>query len=334
MRIVLKRAGAFFLAFFLLLTFYVDICAMDIESGESAAERLRRGFESFAEEIDLSEFNIAPEELGKVFSDATKNSPYLFYVDRQLSYTYKKGGCVVSVKPKYTATKEDAMEMAEFCRAEIKKLASFARVGDSELERVRVAHDLICTRFSYDLTLESNNMYSFLKSGRGTCQGYTWTYMALLRELGLECEYAASDAIAHIWLKVKINGEWYHSDVTWDDPPSGEGSGESVSRRHFLFSDKKADADGYRERYGAREIACTSEKYDGEIGLVSCDTLGDTNHGGEVGLYDLLALRMFIEQGRRLGYFCPICADVDGDGALGAGDVDALRARLLTNGVG
>ncbi len=299
-----------------------------LEPEKAAVECLIRGFESFEESIDISEYNILPDELGKVFADATKNSPYLFYVDNHVSYTYRKGGAVVSVIPKYDCTKEEAGERVEFCKGEIKKLAALADFGETELKKAAIAHDLICLYYKYDLTLVSNDLYSFLSSGAGTCQGYTWAYMAVLRELGIECEYVASDKIVHIWLKLKIDGEWYNSDATWDDPPSEEGKENGVSHRHFLFSDKKAENDGYIERYSSIDQVCVSEKYDCEA-LASYHMHGDVDHNGRVELSDLIALRCYAEHLKSDRDVCVICAEINRDMMSDNSDIDELRAALL-----
>lgn len=302
------------------------------EAGKEAMARMRRGFESFESSIDISDLEIAPCELGKLFSDVIKDTPYLFYVSNNLTYSYRAGGCVVEVKPEYTMEKEDAKAALEYCKREVKKMAKLLENRESELERLIFAHDLICQKFSYDLSLESNNMYSFLKSGKGTCQGYTWTYMALLRELGIECGYVASDAIQHIWLWVKIDGVYYHSDVTWDDPLGAENDIE-YRRRHLLFSDAKADQDGYIERYCAKEIKCDEKRYDQGISLshiAFCSLAGDVDHDGIIKLYDLLFFRLYLSGEEILTRnICMLCADLDGNLLIDGNDVRCMRDILL-----
>ena len=301
------------------------------EQRRIAIERMIKGFEDYAESIDLSDLEISPEELGEIFAAATKNSPYLFYVDNNLSYTYRKGGAVVSVLPNYLYPEKEAVEMVTYCKNEISKLSSLAMSGDCELERVIILHDLICKKFSYDLTLQSNNLYSFLATGKGTCQGYTWAYMAALRDMGIECEYVASDTIVHIWLRVKIDGEWYNSDVTWDDPPKNEETGKK-SRAHLLFSDAKAEADGYVNRYSSSDVKCSDKKYDGEDFLVEypfCSLAGDIDHDGYVGVKDVLLLRMHIGKGIEKDSLCLVCADTDGSFEIDEKDLENIRETVL-----
>ncbi len=334
--LMFKKAFAVIISFFFLIGSYTLDAASELTptntseflKHQNAVLRLIRGFESFEESIDISEYGIPPENVGKVFADATKNSPYLFYVGNHLSYTYRKGENVISLIPQYECTEEEARARVEFCKSEIKKLAALADLGQTPLHKAEIAHDLICLRYKYDLTLVSGDLYSFLSSGTGTCQGYTWAYMAVLRELGIECEYVASDKIVHIWLKLKIDGEWYNSDVTWDDPPSEEGRENGVIRRHFLFSDKKAEADGCIERYSSSDQNCVSEKYDSEM-HASYHVHGDVDHNGRVELSDIIELRRYVELFESSGDICVICAELSRDMMLDDFDTDALRDVLL-----
>ncbi len=332
----LGRIISIALALLITVGLCADISAIDGDKASemAAVERMARGFEDFAESIDLSDLKISPSRLGKLFSDAAKNTPYLFYVDNNLSYTFKKDGYVLSVTPKYNCEKSEAINKIEFCKNEVKKITDIASHGKNELEKALIAHDILCRNYSYDLTLENKDIYAFLKNRVGTCQGYTWTYMAILRELGIECEYVASDTVIHIWLKIKIDGEWYHSDVTWDDPPHGDGEELPVSRRHFLFSDIKADEDGYTDRYGAGEHECSSLKYDtydySDL-LSACKKRGDADHDGDADLYDLLMMRSNIEYNDENGAICRVCSDINGDFELTEDDVALIREMMLTN---
>ena len=325
-----KKIIVTFVAILLLSSVFTTVSALEDARREEnelrAVERMIGGFESFAERVDLSDLNIPVASLSILFSHATKNTPYLFYVEKKLTYTYRNN-TVIQVIPKYNMTKEEADNAIDSCRGEVSKMAELVLAGASELEMLILAHDLICSRFKYDLSLESDNIYKFIKEGKGTCQGYTWTYMALLREVGIDCEYVASDSIDHIWLRVKIDGEWYNSDVTWDDPVGDEGSGAPICRNHLLFSDAEADRDGYRGRYSASKNECTSEKHDGATlsDLVSPNhTVGDVNHDGAVNLLDLM--EVILKKSA-----CPICADTDFDMIITSNDTARLRELILTN---
>jgi hypothetical protein len=292
---------------------------------------IRQGFYGFCDVIDISEYEIHKDRLGAIFSAVTKNDPYLFFVNSTLSYFCRADGIVVYVKPSYNMERDEAERALKYCSDSVKEIAEIARRGTGELERALLAHDYLCITFEYDITLKNDDMYDFLRSGRGTCQGYAWTYMAVLRELGIDARYVASDTVNHIWTLVKIEGEWYHSDVTWDDPPLNEGR-DGVSRRHFLCSDQKAEQQGHSDWYSQDNTKCMSYKYDNVdfTPLVHTNVIGDADHSYSFTLCDLVAARMMLDGKSNIQIrSCITCADSDSDTVLTCTDVDDLRRRLL-----
>lgn len=53
---------------------------------------------------------------------------------------------------------------------------------------------------------------------RAVCSGISEAYALLLSSAGVECKciYGVSYKMQHAWNIVKINGQWYHVDITWD----------------------------------------------------------------------------------------------------------------------
>ena len=307
------------------------ICAMTVRGwaenrdGCTPVEAVRAGFYSFSESIDISSFGIKPEELSGFLGGIIKDDPYLFFVNTQLSYSYKSGGLVLALKPTYIFNGEEAFLAWDECRARVREIASEAKKYISHYRKAEFLHDYICENFEYDETLESDSIYSFLKSGRGTCQAYTQLYMAVLRECGIGSHFVASDTIEHMWNYVKIDGEWYHADLTWDDSAALEGE---VSRRHFLCSDKMATSRGHRDWYSAVDVICNSERFaDGSYKEEGDSLLGDADLDGKLTLYDLLLLRRSLEL-KDYNISLEI-GDVDGDGALTISDIGLLRKKLL-----
>jgi len=289
---------------------------------ELAIQTMKDGFYNFQERIDLTGCGVTPAEIGDLFIFVIKNDPYLFFVDTKLSYYYKSDGSYFQIAPRYNVIPEEAGKMIKYCRAEVQKIAARADRRMSEVEKALFIYDILCAEYRYDSSYINDDMYKFLSTKTGTCQGYTWAYMAVLRELGMECSYVASDSINHIWNMVKIDGEWYHCDATWDD-------GEVATHRHFLNSDQKARDMGHRDWYSAYGQQCTSQKYDNVdfTSMIHKVASGDGNHDGRVDLYDLLLVRRRIaDQNSTL---CEICADVNADFVCDLTDVELLRQNLI-----
>lgn len=57
-----------------------------------------------------------------------------------------------------------------------------------------------------------------LLNNRAVCSGISQAYALLLNRTGIECKYinGYSYGMYHAWNIVKINGRWYHVDITWD----------------------------------------------------------------------------------------------------------------------
>lgn len=79
--------------------------------------------------------------------------------------------------------------------------------------------------------------------GTGTiCMGYAATFDALAKKMGLESIVVTGKTRRsnHAWNKVKIDGQWYNVDTTWDDPsiPGNENNvSGSENSENFLRSD-------------------------------------------------------------------------------------------------
>lgn len=54
-------------------------------------------------------------------------------------------------------------------------------------------------------------------------------------KLGISCLVVSSDPISHAWNLIEIGGQYYHVDVTWDDP-TWDVIGR-VTHNNFLLSD-------------------------------------------------------------------------------------------------
>ena len=94
-------------------------------------------------------------------------------------------------------------------------------------EKIKIIHDYIIDNTQYDklkyenkedTTYKSNTAYGVLTQGYGTCNGYADAMAIFLNKMNI-INYKVSNN-EHIWNLVYIDGNWYHLDLTWDDPIS------------------------------------------------------------------------------------------------------------------
>lgn len=131
--------------------------------------------------------------------------------------------------------------------------------GMSEFDKAKAIHDYMVINIDYDydnyyagtLSQASYNVTGALQNKYAVCSGYAKTFKLLCDLTGLECEIVTGTAgLPHAWNQVKINGNWYNVDVTWDDPvSSGKNFNDHSSNRYsyflvsdeILYKDHKAD---------------------------------------------------------------------------------------------
>lgn len=142
-----------------------------------------------------------------------------------------------------------AKEIAEECLRE---------AADSDYARALWLHDWLVLNADYDHTYTYYYADGVLLYGKGVCQSYAYAYEMMLKMIGIECVYITGTAGGgpHGWNLVKLGGEWYHVDVTWDDPGPGQ-----ESREYFCVTDEIMARDhAWADEPGVMP-ACDSEEY-------------------------------------------------------------------------
>jgi len=94
---------------------------------------------------------------------------------------------------------------------------ALATVNDnmSDFQKIVVLHDYLVKICKYDKTTEHCvSVYGALVEGKAKCQGYAEAYRYLMEKVGIECYNVRYPG--HVWNLVKLDGEYYHVDVTND----------------------------------------------------------------------------------------------------------------------
>lgn len=101
--------------------------------------------------------------------------------------------------------------------------------GKTEEETVQNIHDFLVRSHAYPTAFQDNlalhRLADCIDSFYCVCDGYAKCFYFLCNAAGIEALLVHGDAYgspgkkeSHSWNKVKIDGEWYNIDVTWDDP--------------------------------------------------------------------------------------------------------------------
>lgn len=160
----------------------------------------------------------------RVAISAFKNDhPEIFWLSNQFSYIPSDTTEIQlysDLSPKDIQRKSD--ELITSIRFFINKVPA----GLSEFERELKIHDLLLSTCCYNDTVESASddwqpfsIYGALVNGSAVCEGYSRAMQYLLSIFGIECNTinGMGKNNPHQWNVVKIGGEWYHLDATWND---------------------------------------------------------------------------------------------------------------------
>ncbi len=227
---------------------------------QGAKQKIYEGLLTLSAEIDISAFSLNRDQMYAVYQETAKQAE-LFYVGNPFRYQYDRStGMILAIIPEYTMTGAELIAAQNVYREKMGEILSGVDKSWSDFEKILYLHDYLATHFVYDMELGQYDTYTFLVKGRGVCQSYTLVMSALLTTLGIESSRVTSVEMNHTWNLVKLDGKWYHLDVTWDDPfPNQWGQ---VQHTYFLKSDAYMKAHEHANWDGFEKRTCTDTRYD------------------------------------------------------------------------
>ena len=107
-----------------------------------------------------------------------------------------------------------------------------SKTDGSEYAKALWLHDWLLEQLEYDKTLKWSSAESALTRGLGTCQSYESAYAKLLTAAGIENSETRDTYDGHTWNAMKLDGQWYQTDCTWDDSSD---NWYSFDQRHLYF---------------------------------------------------------------------------------------------------
>lgn len=228
---------------------------------------------NFSNVIDVTRFANSQhwtiQKIMKLYLDVLWDNPEIFYVPKKV-HSWREENSDGSMRfaklidIEYAFPQEELQQNKLRLDAEVQKAVRYA-AGEASPEMIALRlHDYIVQTCEYDIAAADNDdfsplartVYSVLVRKKAVCEGYTMAYRYLLKKFNIKCEEIVSEKMQHCWNYVCINDNWYHVDVTYDDPilmykdgrlvPETDLSVDrSISHKYFLMSDAKARKCGH-----------------------------------------------------------------------------------------
>ena len=105
--------------------------------------------------------------------------------------------------------------------------------------KLKKIHDALIDNSTY--TRGCHSTAEIVLEGKGVCSAYTSAAQLLMHMVKIDCRRIyGTKKMNHVWNLVEIDNEWYHMDVTWDDP---KGITDLRMYNYFLLTDVEMDAD-------------------------------------------------------------------------------------------
>ena len=156
---------------------------------------------------------------------ATGTYNFRFYVmDKTAGVTYLRVNFNISVSDsKYPSVDSIVKSAVAECNS---------KTDGSEYAKALWLHDWLLDQLEYDKTLKWSSAESALTRKLGTCQSYESAYAKLLTAAGIENSETRDTYDGHTWNAMKLDGQWYQTDCTWDDSSD---NWYSFDQRHLYF---------------------------------------------------------------------------------------------------
>ncbi len=187
-----------------------------------------------------------------IYNLVIADNPDLFWANGGMTRYTWDDGTIAYIVPYYSVSAEELPAMRANFDTAIDTFLSGIDSSMSEYEREKEIHDRICNacRYDYDAyeaylddpeTLKntwSAYAYGCLVDHLAVCDGYSQAFQVLLQRAEIQALKVSGTSTVtggeHSWSIVRIDGEYYQVDITWDDP---DDDGAIVDYTYFNVPD-------------------------------------------------------------------------------------------------
>ena len=206
-----------------------------------AYDQIVAGVESAAEQIQVYDGTntISTAELETVMDAYLRDHTEHFWIGDSYTTT-SSGGTCRSIKPKYSMTGAALKQARTAFDNAVNQILSGLNSGMSELERELYLHDKLASIITYANGNNAHNAYGAIVEKTAVCEGYAKALQYLLQRAGIQSfivnghgqNPSAGSIEPHAWNYVRINGKYYHVDLTWND------QGNTLFHAYFNQTDR------------------------------------------------------------------------------------------------
>lgn len=204
----------------------------------------------------------------RVFEAATFDHPEIFWMGSRCGVSGNFAGLSLQFSPLYTGLERRRVKaQTEQARDEAVRRAS---AFTDERDRLRAVAEYLMENAVYAIDNEMNqNAASVLAFHRAQCTGFAMAAKYILDALGIWCAVLNGTIVdssangPHCWNIVRVNGQYYHFDVTLMLGANGGGNGAAAQKPfrylYLTYSDREIRKN---HAWNAATPPCTDGQYD------------------------------------------------------------------------
>lgn len=148
---------------------------------------------------------------------------YFHVSDRQVKFNKETQQFEVLYDYCFTADEISSMNIASEMAA--REIMGNITPNMDDYDKLKFIHDYLVLNCENDTESPYNaTIYGALVQKKALCEGYAKAFSYLCNLAGIENTIVTGETVTgetnvpHMWNMVKLGGNWYHVDVTWDNP--------------------------------------------------------------------------------------------------------------------
>jgi len=240
---------------------YHVVASTNVTTWDQFTTEIVKQLNNFAPEINITYSGPMTDFKKKFMESFKKGQEQAVYAGGHIESTNisadSTGNVTFKVKYLTNQTQEAAVQ-----KKVDQLLKAIIKPSMTEFEKVKAINDYIVSNATYGTKTKASphSAYALLMEGQAVCQGYALTAYKMLEQAGFDAKYVVGTVngnVAHAWNLVKVDGQWYHLDTTWNDPLPNRFGASSYD--YFLVTDAQLKKD--HKWIASNYPAATSEKY-------------------------------------------------------------------------
>ena len=215
--------------------------------------------------VNMENTVLTQAEIRLVITAVKEDNPMLFWLTDKFGFSNTEGYTAIQLYSYEPPEKIKTMQNK--LNKEVNKFIKSVEYGLDDFSLELLAHNYIIDRCKYDDDVKDSDddylaftPYGAIVNGNAVCEGYAKAFSYLLSQLGIESKgiVGKGSQELHMWNAVKIEGNWYYTDISWDD-------GKEYSRYdYFNITESQLKKDHTISKVYSK---CSSDEVNGTNGV-------------------------------------------------------------------